>query len=86
MIDATLLTKVKSYMGITGDFHDDNLKDLITDVKNFMSDAGVSDDVLNNDVSVGCIKRGVKDQFYDGEYSNAFKMRLIQLTKKKLEE
>lgn len=93
MTDTTLLTKIKNGLGITGDFQDDTLTVYVDEVKAFMKSAGVPENVIESDVSVGCIMRGVADLWNYGSgnasLSDYFKMRLIQLkstTKNKVYE
>lgn len=90
MTDAELLAKVKHGLGITGDFQDETLMLYIEDVKSFMKSAGIKEAVLNNEVSVGCIMRGVADLWNYGSgnatLSDYFKMRLIQLKAEQVEE
>ena len=59
--EAELLSKVKSVLGVSGNFHDTALGILITDVKYYLEDAGCSRDAVNGQVAVGCIIRGVAD-------------------------
>lgn len=86
MTDAELLGKVKTGLGITGDFHDATLLIYIADVKAFMQSAGVSEAVTNSEASVGCILRGVSDLWNYGsggtDFSPYFTMRVIQLSMK----
>lgn len=83
MADTTLLTKIKNGLGITGNFQNDTLKVYIDEVKAFMKSAGVSEEVIESEVSVGCIMRGVADLWNYGAgnatLSDYFRMRLIQL-------
>lgn len=83
MTDAELLIKIKNGLGITGDFQDDTLTVYLDEVKAFMQSAGVPDEVLESEASVGCIMRGVADLWNYGsgnaKLSDYFKMRLIQL-------
>lgn len=83
MTDAELLTKVKAALGITGDFQNETLQVYINDVRGFMSDAGVSADVLESSASVGCIVRGVADLWNygsgNGRLSPYFTQRMLQL-------
>lgn len=83
MTDAELLAKVKIGLGITGNFLDDTLKMYIDETKAFMLAAGVSETVVNDSVSVGCIMRGVADLWNygsgDATFSEYFRMRVIQL-------
>jgi hypothetical protein len=83
MTDAELLTKIKNGLGITGDFQNDTLKVYLDEVKAFMKSAGVPDETLESEASVGCIMRGVADLWNYGsgnaKLSDYFKMRLIQL-------
>lgn len=90
MTDTTLLTKIKNGLGITGTFQDQTLQVYIDDVKAFMKSAGVKEEVIESEVSVGCIMRGVADLWKygagDTNLSNYFKMRLLQLKKEEIEE
>lgn len=83
MTEVDLLTKVKTRLGITGDYHDELLTAYIEDVKYYLRDAGVSDDVLESDASVGVISRGVSDSWNygsgDGTFSEIFYQRVAQL-------
>ena len=83
MTDAELLAKIKNGLGITGTFQNDTLSVYIEDVKAFMLSAGVLKKVVDSEVSVGCIMRGVADLWNYGSgnasLSDYFKMRLIQL-------
>ena len=83
MTDAEILKKVKTALNITGNFQDETLQFYIDETKNFMFDAGVSMDIINSDVSVGVIARGVSDLWNYGmgtvNYSEYFIERVIQL-------
>ncbi len=83
MTDAELLTKIKSGLGLTGDFQNDTLLVYIDEVRAFMESAGVDKSVIASEVSVGCIMRGVADLWNYGSGSTSlseyFKMRVIQL-------
>ena len=83
MTDAEILTKVKAGLGITGTYQDETLNVYIDEVKAFMLDAGVPDDVLTSSASVGCILRGVADLWNYGsgnaKLSDYFIQRVLQL-------
>lgn len=85
MTDAELLTKIKNGLGITGDFQNDTLQIYIDGAKEFMKSAGVKESILQSEASVGCILQGVSDLWAEkrSDYSNIFKMRVIQLSLKK---
>lgn len=81
--DAELLGKVKSALGITGDYQDETLKIYIDEVKEYMYSAGVDIRVLESTASVGAICRGVSDIWNYGtgtEFSTYFKERVVQLS------
>ena len=84
MTEAELLEKVKTGLGISGDYQDDILKIHIDSVKNFMRSAGVAETVINSDASVGCILAGVNDLWNYGsgsvKLSEFTKQRIIQLS------
>lgn len=79
----TLLDKIKSGLGITGEFQNETLILYIDEVKAFMISAGVSADVVESEVATGCIMRGVADLWNYGagntNLSQYFKMRVLQL-------
>ena len=80
---ADILTKVKSALGITGNYQDATVNIYIDEVKAYMKDAGVPESVINSDVSAGVISRGVTDLWSygtnDGKLSNYFYQRVSQL-------
>ena len=82
MTSQELLIKVKQGLGITGDYQDNTLNIYINDVKAFMLDAGVKQEVIDSERSIGCITRGVADLWNLGgnvSFSEYFKQRVIQL-------
>lgn len=87
--DAELLAKVKSGLGITGDYQDETLNVYINEVKEFMLGAGVPETVVNSSAAVGCIMSGVSDLWsYDSgntKLSDYFIKRVIQLSVQKQE-
>lgn len=82
MADAHL-DKVKSALGITGNFQDTTLTIYIDEVLAYMKDAGVSTDVIDSELSAGVIARGVTDLWnYNGgagKLSDYFYQRVSQL-------
>jgi len=84
--DAELLTEVKKRIGITGDYQDDALTGHIQDVKDFMQDAGVSEEVMQTTKIIGAVTRGVSDLWDygsgNGEFSPYFFQRVTQLVYK----
>lgn len=85
-----MLEKVKSMLGISGNYQDNAIQCYIDEVKQFMIDAGVSNDVVDSEVSIGVISRGVLDLWnYSGgdtRLSPYFYQRVIQLASKKNEQ
>lgn len=86
MTDEELLTEVKKRIGITSDYQNDTISGHIQDVKDFMADAGVNDEVMTSAAIVGAVTRGVSD-LWDygsgaGEFSPYFFQRVAQLTYK----
>lgn len=79
-----LLSKIKTALGISGDYQDETLKIYIDDAKAFMKDAGVLQAVIDSPAAVGCITRGVADLWNYGSgtvgVSEYFKQRVIQLS------
>lgn len=86
MTDAELLTEVKKRIGITGDYQDNTLTGHIQDVKDFMQDAGVSEEVMQTTKIIGAVTRGVSDLWDygsgNGEFSPYFFQRVTQLVYK----
>ena len=83
MTATALLNKVKTGLGITGDYHNDILQIYIDTAKQFMLSAGVASGIVNSEVAVGCILIGVNDlwNYSSGkaEFSEFFKQRVTQL-------
>lgn len=84
---AEVLEKIKSALGIVGTFQDATLSEYISEVKEFMIDAGVSEEIVNSDTSAGVITRGVSDLWNYGSGNSTlspyFIQRVIQLTYKR---
>ena len=80
---ADTLSKVKSALGITGNYQDETLQVYIDEVKAYMVSAGVRKEVVNAGVSAGVIARGVTDLWnYNGgagKLSDYFYQRVSQL-------
>jgi len=76
-----ILSKVKSALGITGNYQDDTLTIYIEEVKAYMKGAGVPDALL--EVSAGVVARGVSDLWNygsaGGKLSDYFYQRVTQL-------
>jgi len=83
MTEAELLIEVKKGLGVTGPTQDGTILRHLKDVKAFMASAGVRSDILESEVSVGVILRGVADlwNLESGtvRFSPYFMQRLIQL-------
>lgn len=81
------LAKVKTALGISGDYQDDTLTTYIDDVIEELVDSGVSRSIAESNVAVGCIACGVNDlwNYSSGgvKHSDYFYKRMIQLSKKK---
>lgn len=81
--DVEILEKVKSALGINGDYQNDTLSVYIEEVKAYMRAGGVSLDVINSTLAVGAICRGVADLWNYGastaEFSTYFIQRVTQL-------
>ena len=86
MAEASTLEIVKSMLGITGTFHDVLLGHYINEVKQYLIEGGVQQEVADAATSAGVIARGVCDIWNygagDGELSSYFKERAIQLSMK----
>lgn len=82
MADAQMLTKVKTALGITGDYLNDTLSEYIDEVMTFLTDAGVK----SSNITTGIVSRGVSDLWNygagDGKLSPYFMQRATQLSYK----
>lgn len=80
MTAAELLTAVKTRLSLTGNYHDNLITALITDVKEYVTSAGAN---AESDAAVGVIARGVADLWNfgsgDGKFSEVFYQRVSQL-------
>lgn len=78
-----LLEKVKTALGVSGTNFDVQLNLYIDEVKEYLLSAGISEEVLNSDKSVGVIIRGVADLWNygnsDTKLSDYFYQRAEQL-------
>lgn len=78
-----LLPEVKNSLGITGDYQNAVLKTYISEVIEFLFDAGVKESVLDSPCIIGVVARGVSDLWNYGSGSAAlspyFMQRVTQL-------
>lgn len=83
MADVTMLTNVKSALGIEGDYQDATISEYIDEVEAFLTDAGVKSAYITS----GIVSRGVADLWNygaaDGKLSEYFMQRATQLSYKK---
>lgn len=83
---AERLAKVKTALGISGDYQDDTLTFYIDEVIEELADAGVARSIAESSAAVGCIALGVNDlwNYSSGgvKHSEQFNRRLIQLSMK----
>lgn len=83
MAELTVLDRVKHALGITGNYQDETLSVYIDEIKSFMIDAGVSNEVVESISSAGVISRGVTDIWNygtgTGKLSEYFMQRVSQL-------
>lgn len=79
MTERELLERVKSGLNVYGDMLDDTLSIYITEIKEFMKDAGVPESFFNEIASVGIITKGVRDLYFEGSLSDYFYKRIYQL-------
>ena len=81
MSDA-MLVSVKTSLNITGDYQDATISQYISEVVDFLKDAGVAADYI----TPGIVARGVSDLWNygagEGKLSEYFKMRAAQLSYK----
>lgn len=78
-----MLSGVKSALGIQGDYQDETIKEYISEVCDFLVDAGVS----SGNITTGIVARGVSDLWSygsgDGTLSSYFMQRATQLAYKR---
>lgn len=83
MTDAELLEEVKKRLGVTGDYQNDTIGGHIQDVKDYMLDAGVSEETMLTKKIIGAVTRGVSDLWDygsgQGQFSHYFYQRVTQL-------
>lgn len=76
------LTQIKQALGITG-IPDETITVWLTDVKDYMLNAGVPNSVINAQTTIGTLTRGVADCWNYGAgntgWSTLFKERVAQL-------
>lgn len=77
------LQRVKEALNITGEYQDQALLVYIRDLKEYLADAGVSEEKINSSAVIGVLSRGVSDLWNYGSGSGTlspyFKERVIQL-------
>jgi hypothetical protein len=88
---ADRLAKVKTALGMNGsNYQDETLSLYISEVVEFMIDAGVQREVAESEAAVGCIAIGVNDlwNYSSGgvRLSDYFKSRVVQLSLKRVEK
>ena len=86
---AERLAKVKTALGMNGsDYQDETLTLYISEVVEYMVDAGVQQEVAESAAAVGCIAIGVNDlwNYSSGgvRFSEYFKSRVVQLAFKRV--
>lgn len=83
-VETSLVNEIKKRLNMTGSYHDETLLAYANDTKNFLKNAGVSETILNSDVSIGVISQGVTDLWNfgagSGKFSETFFQRAIQLS------
>jgi len=81
-----MLEKVKANLGITGTYQDATIQGWIDEVKQFLLDGGIDEDIVDSNTSAGIITIGVKDLWNygsgDGTLSKYFFQRATQLSYK----
>lgn len=82
MTDAEMLSKVKSALGIQGEYLDSTLSEYISEVEDYLIDAGIS----KGNITSGIVARGVSDLWNygsgEGKLSDYFIQRATQLSYK----
>lgn len=77
------IAQIKQALGIGDGIPDATINVWLSDVKDFMLNAGVPTSVINAQSTIGTLARGVSDTWNYGDgntsYSMVFKMRVTQL-------
>lgn len=73
-----MLEKVKANLGITGTYQDKTIQGYIDEVKQFLLDGGVDEKIVNADISVGIITRGVADLWNYGSGGTSLSPYFLQ--------
>jgi len=83
MTEAEQLIEIKKGLGVTGNYQDGTILRHLKDVKAYMASAGVRSDLIDSEVSVGLLLRGIADLWNTESgtvgFSPFFYQRLIQL-------
>lgn len=83
MDEAKLLNDVKTALGITGTYQDETIKIYMYEVLEYLSDAGVSAEIITSPSVTGVVVRGVSDLWNygstGGKLSDYFMQRVIQM-------
>lgn len=79
-----MLEIVKNMLGVTGTYQNATIQAYIDEVKQFMLDGGVDENIVNSQSSAGVIARGVADLWNygsgQGKFSRYFMQRVVQLS------
>lgn len=86
MDNQELLVRYKKAERIFGDYQDDTLLELISQVKEDMVGMGVKQEIVDSKVSIGAITKGVWDMDNLHEYSKDFEKKIIRLREKDSDE
>lgn len=78
LTDKDLLEKVKTALGVSGQYQDNTLTIYIDEVKEYLHDAGVSEDVISSEKAVGVICRGVADLWNYGSGNASLSLYFMQ--------
>lgn len=90
MTNAEQLEKIKKALGIGGTYQDEPLEIYMSEVKDYLLDAGVTEEVLQSEKVIGVLARGVADLWNYGagnaQLSLYFYQRASQLVYKCMKE
>lgn len=81
-----MLEDVKKNLGITGNFLNDTINGYIKEIKDFLLDGGIPEEIVESEKVIGIITRGVSDLWNYGSggtsFSPYFLQRVTQLSLK----
>ena len=73
-----MLEEVKKNLGITGNFLDDTINGYIKEIKSFLLDGGIPEEIVESEKAIGIVTRGVSDLWNYGSGGTSFSPYFLQ--------